>query len=127
MKKVFVGGVCASLILGLSACNSDQAEVKAPETAKTETAVAVQQALTSGIDFANFDKSVRPQDDFYDIGAIFGIGFPPFLGGPFRYMDSLGAKHLVETLKRYQDQFGDRFAPCDRLVEMAESGSKFYE
>lgn len=65
MKKVFVGGVCASLILGLSACNSDQAEVKAPETAKTETAVAVQQALTSGIDFANFDKSVRPQDDFY--------------------------------------------------------------
>ena len=62
-----------------------------------------------------------------DIGAIFGIGFPPFLGGPFRYMDSLGAKHLVETLKRYQDQFGERFAPCDRLVEMAESGSKFYD
>ncbi|KIO37465.1 fatty acid oxidation complex subunit alpha FadJ [Shewanella sp. cp20] len=62
-----------------------------------------------------------------DIGAIFGIGFPPFLGGPFRYMDSLGAKHLVETLKRYQDQFGERFTPCDRLVEMAESGSKFYD
>jgi endothelin-converting enzyme/putative endopeptidase len=65
MKKVLVGGLCASLIVGLSACNGDKVEVKAPDTAKTETAVAVQKALTSGIDFANFDKSVRPQDDFY--------------------------------------------------------------
>lgn len=37
-----------------------------------------------------------------DIGAIFGIGFPPFLGGPFRYIDSLGPKNLVDTLNRYQ-------------------------
>ncbi|WP_076414496.1 M13 family metallopeptidase [Shewanella sp. UCD-KL12] len=65
MKKVLVGGLCASLIVGLAACNNKEAEVKAPETSKTETAAAVEIALTSGIDFANFDKSVRPQDDFY--------------------------------------------------------------
>ncbi|MEZ9822890.1 peptidase M13, partial [Shewanella sp. 10N.286.45.A1] len=65
MKKVLVGGLCASLIVGLSACNSYTTATKAPETSKTEAAVAVQKALTSGIDFANFDKSVRPQDDFY--------------------------------------------------------------
>ncbi|MGS0683227.1 M13 family metallopeptidase [Shewanella sp. 125m-7] len=65
MKKVLVGGLCASLIVGLSACNSEPADIKAPEVSKTETAAAVEKALTSGIDFANFDKSVRPQDDFY--------------------------------------------------------------
>ena len=65
MKKVLVGGLCASLIVGLAACNNKEAEVKAPETSKTETAIAVEKALTSGIDFANFDKSIRPQDDFY--------------------------------------------------------------
>lgn len=65
MKKVLVGGLCASLIVGLVACNNKEAEVKAPETSKTATATAVEKALTSGIDFANFDKSIRPQDDFY--------------------------------------------------------------
>lgn len=65
MNKALVGGLCASLILGLTACNNEEAEVKAPETAKTDTAVAVEKALSSGIDFKNFDKSIRPQDDFY--------------------------------------------------------------
>lgn len=61
-----------------------------------------------------------------DIGAIFGIGFPPFLGGPFRYIDTLGAKNLVDTLNGYQSLYGERFAPCDTLVKMASDGSQFY-
>ncbi|MCT7945161.1 M13 family metallopeptidase [Shewanella septentrionalis] len=65
MRKVLIGGLCASLIAGLTACNDKPADVKAPETAKTATAVAVTQVLGSGIEFANFDKAVRPQDDFY--------------------------------------------------------------
>lgn len=66
MRKVLIGGLCASLIAGLTACNDKPAEVKAPETAKTATAAAVTKALGSGIEFENFDKSVRPQDDFYE-------------------------------------------------------------
>lgn len=61
-----------------------------------------------------------------DIGAIFGIGFPPFLGGPFHYMDAIGIVALVEKLERHQDQFGERFAPCDVLKAMAKEGKKFY-
>ena len=61
-----------------------------------------------------------------DIGAIFGIGFPPFLGGPFRYMDAMGIENLVTKLESYQRKFGDRFTPCDRLKTMAESQASFY-
>ncbi|UJF20173.1 fatty acid oxidation complex subunit alpha FadJ [Vibrio sp. SS-MA-C1-2] len=61
-----------------------------------------------------------------DIGAIFGIGFPPFLGGPFRYMDSVGMAEIVKQMEDYQQKFGDHFAPVVKLKEMAEAGEKFY-
>ncbi len=61
-----------------------------------------------------------------DIGAIFGIGFPPFLGGPFRYMDLLGIKRVVELLDEHADKYGERFKPCDKLVAMANEGQSFY-
>jgi 3-hydroxyacyl-CoA dehydrogenase/enoyl-CoA hydratase/3-hydroxybutyryl-CoA epimerase len=62
-----------------------------------------------------------------DIGAIFGIGFPPFLGGPFHYMDTIGIAELVDKLQRHQDKYGERFAPCALLKAMAAEGKKFYD
>ncbi|MCG3722865.1 fatty acid oxidation complex subunit alpha FadJ [Vibrio cincinnatiensis] len=61
-----------------------------------------------------------------DIGAIFGIGFPPFLGGPFRYMDQLGLKTLVEMMNQHAQKYGDHFAPCDGLVTRAGLDETFY-
>ena len=61
-----------------------------------------------------------------DIGAIFGIGFPPFLGGPFRYMDSLGIEHVVNRLEHYQSTLGDKFAPAQLLFQMKEENKTFY-
>ena len=61
-----------------------------------------------------------------DIGAIFGIGFPPFLGGPFNYIDKIGAGTLVSKLNQWQAEFGERFAPCDALVKMAQEGESYY-
>ncbi len=62
-----------------------------------------------------------------DIGAIFGIGFPPFLGGPLRYIDHIGATHIVARLHQWQQELGERFAPCQKLVDMAEQGQRFYD
>jgi 3-hydroxyacyl-CoA dehydrogenase / enoyl-CoA hydratase / 3-hydroxybutyryl-CoA epimerase len=61
-----------------------------------------------------------------DIGAIFGLGFPPFRGGPFRYVDAVGPKEIVRRMQRLRDRLGNRFAPAPVLVEMAESGATFY-
>lgn len=62
-----------------------------------------------------------------DLGAILGLGFPPFLGGPFRYIDREGASAIVERMEILQRELGDRFKPAGLLQEIAETGSKFYD
>ncbi|XP_014793034.1 PREDICTED: trifunctional enzyme subunit alpha, mitochondrial [Calidris pugnax] len=59
-----------------------------------------------------------------DIGAVFGLGFPPCLGGPFRFADSYGAKQLVDKLRKYEAVYGCQFTPCQLLVDYANSPSK---
>jgi 3-hydroxyacyl-CoA dehydrogenase/enoyl-CoA hydratase/3-hydroxybutyryl-CoA epimerase len=61
-----------------------------------------------------------------DIGAVMGFGFPPFLGGPLRHIDALGATVVVAELEQYASRLGPRFAPADVLIEMARSGRTFY-
>lgn len=61
-----------------------------------------------------------------DIGAIFGLGFPPFRGGPFRYTDELGAGELLRRVRTYEESLGERWQPPEILVERSRSGARFY-
>ena len=61
-----------------------------------------------------------------DVGAVFGIGFPPFRGGPFRYMDSLGVKIVVQRLEDLNARFPGRYEPGEILLEMARRNQTFY-
>lgn len=61
-----------------------------------------------------------------DVGAIFGLGFPPFLGGPFRYLDQIGARFAASMLERLAEKHGARFEPAALLRERAKAGQPFY-
>jgi 3-hydroxyacyl-CoA dehydrogenase/enoyl-CoA hydratase/3-hydroxybutyryl-CoA epimerase len=61
-----------------------------------------------------------------DIGAIFGFGFPPFLGGPLRYVDVAGAADVHRRIERHAATLGPRFAPAEVLARMAAEGGRFY-
>ena len=73
------------------------------------------------------DESIVRNARDGDIGSIFGIGFPPFLGGPYRYIDKVGATNIVSQLNQWANQYGDRYKPCDALVAMAENGKTCYD
>jgi 3-hydroxyacyl-CoA dehydrogenase/enoyl-CoA hydratase/3-hydroxybutyryl-CoA epimerase len=61
-----------------------------------------------------------------DVGAVMGIGFPPFRGGPFWFVDQAGADRLLARLRELEVEHGPRFAPARLLVEKAESGERFF-
>jgi 3-hydroxyacyl-CoA dehydrogenase/enoyl-CoA hydratase/3-hydroxybutyryl-CoA epimerase len=62
-----------------------------------------------------------------DIGAVMGLGFPPFRGGPFWYVDQIGASVIVDRLQGLATRHGNRFTPARILVDAAENGTKFRE
>ncbi len=61
-----------------------------------------------------------------DLGAILGLGFPPFLGGPFRWADTLGASELLGRMEKLRERFGERFRPPQLLEEKAARGLLFH-
>jgi 3-hydroxyacyl-CoA dehydrogenase/enoyl-CoA hydratase/3-hydroxybutyryl-CoA epimerase len=62
-----------------------------------------------------------------DLGAVLGLGFPPFRGGPFHYAESFGLTALADKLTTLARAHGSRYEPAELLVERARQGRTFYE
>ena len=60
-----------------------------------------------------------------DIGGVFGVGFLPWSGGPFSYMNLLGLDHVVNRMEHYSSIHGPKFNPRPLLKSMADKGEKF--
>jgi len=61
-----------------------------------------------------------------DIGLVFGTGFAPFRGGPFRYLDQVGVAGYVDMMNSFADKYGPQFEPCQLLKDYAATDKKFY-
>lgn len=62
-----------------------------------------------------------------DIGLVFGIGFAPFRGGPFRYLDQYGVGKYVSMMNGFAEKYGPQFEPCQLLKDYAAQGKKFHK
>lgn len=100
-------------VYAVAGAGADRAEIPAVE---------IQQRCV----FAMLNEAVRCLEDGIirserdgDVGAVFGIGFPPFRGGPFRYIDSMGPAALVSQLEDLNARFPGRFEPAEGLLRRA--------
>ena len=64
------------------------------------------------------DKVLERQDG--NMGAVVGLGFPPFLGGPFHYIENKlrGDGAMLRKIEEYEKKYGERFKPCQTLLEL---------
>ncbi|BAU50390.1 crotonase [Sulfurifustis variabilis] len=56
-------------------------------------------------------EGVVKDPDAVDAGMVYGTGFAPYLGGPMRYVESLGETGIGHSLYRLSQEYGDRFTP----------------
>ncbi len=61
-----------------------------------------------------------------DVGAILGVGFPAYLGGPFSMMDTIGIDKVVAECDRLAARYGAQYAAPQLLRDMAAEGRTFY-
>ena len=83
--------------------------------------------------FAQVLEAVRALEDGVltdiregDVGAILGWGFAPWSGGPFSWLDIIGAPRAVEICDALTARHGPRFAAPELLRDMAAQGDTFY-
>ena len=73
-----------------------------------------------------FEEGVLEDIREGDVGAILGWGFMPWSGGPFSWLDILGADQAVAICNHLTETYGARFAAPKMLQDMASKGESFY-
>ena len=60
-----------------------------------------------------------------DMAMIMGVGFPPFRGGPCRYIDQMGLDNYLALCEKYA-HLGKAYEAPQKIRDMAAAGETFY-
>ncbi len=60
-----------------------------------------------------------------DMGLVYGIGFPPFRGGIFRWADTVGLNELLQRAEKHK-ALGKVYEPTEQIMKMAKDGKLFH-
>lgn len=61
-----------------------------------------------------------------DMALLYGLGFPPFRGGIFRYIETLGLQNFVALADKYAE-LGPIYQISDGVREMAAAGKSYFD
>ncbi|KUJ80227.1 fatty acid oxidation complex subunit alpha FadB [Microbulbifer flavimaris] len=60
-----------------------------------------------------------------DMALVYGIGFPPFRGGIFAWLDKVGMDQFVKMADKYAE-LGELYKPTEQMRKMAAEGKTYY-
>ncbi len=73
------------------------------------------------------EQGVAMRASDIDVVYMNGYGFPVWRGGPMFYADTVGLEKVLESVKRFRREFGERWAPAPLLERLAAEGRTFRE
>jgi len=93
--------------------------------AKSDIKQRIMMSIINEVGFCMGENIVTNVNDA-EIGLIFSMGFPTFIGGPLHYVDAEGIENTVKTLRKLQEAWGSRFNPAPYWVKAAEEKRSFF-
>lgn len=102
------------------------------ETTDTQTQEFEDQTIIDRMMLAFCNETVRCLEDNIvatpaeaDMAMIMGVGFPPFRGGPCRYIDQVGLDNYLALCEKYAS-LGKAYDAPQKIRDMAAAGETFY-
>ncbi|MFA9239137.1 MAG: 3-hydroxyacyl-CoA dehydrogenase NAD-binding domain-containing protein [Candidatus Paceibacteria bacterium] len=71
------------------------------------------------------EENIVTDASIIDFAMISGTGFPAYKGGLLNYANEIGLKNILESLRKFEKEYGSRFTPSNLLIKLVEEYEDF--